>query len=169
MKEKIRTAMDEIQKKTCVRFLPQTKEKNFIIYESHVGCHSHLGMTGGMQSVSLSKGCFRIGTIMHETIHALGYSHMHNHFERDKFVKINWNNISPGHEHNFMKVNPKYFDNFGTSYDYSSVMHYSAGEFTKGPKLLTIVPLNSKYMSVIGQRKQLSPGDVKRINNMYNC
>jgi len=50
---------------------------------------------------------------------------MHNAIERDDYVEIFWNNIEPGFEHNFDRVNPNTFSNFGTVYDLRSVMHYA--------------------------------------------
>lgn len=48
-------------------------------------------------------------------------------------------------------------------------MHYSSGAFAK-PGTKTIVPLKELADGVImGQRTHISDGDIKRINNMYNC
>lgn len=33
----------------------------------------------------------------------------------------------------------------------------------------TIIPKDSKYQDVIGQRRGISIGDVRRINRMYKC
>jgi hypothetical protein len=43
---------------------------------------------------------------------------MQSSAERDEFVKIEWQNITPGHEHNFNKYAKNVVTNFGTSYDY---------------------------------------------------
>lgn len=108
------------------------------------------------------------GIIQHELIHALGYDHMHSHIDRDKFISIKWANIHPDAMENFDTVNPDYFDNYGTNYDLNSVMHYHSKAFSVNGED-TIVPKNSRYRTMIGQRIALSSGDAKRLNNMYNC
>ena len=184
----LKFAMGDIEKYTCVRFVKRSNEIDFVHIYAGDGCHSNLGKIGGQQSLSLQKnGCFSRGTIIHEFIHALGYGekilvlyilikffiiflsdHMHSHAERDKFVEIRWNNIKPQAISNFDKVDPRQFGNFGTSYDLYSLMHYDKTAFTSNGKD-TIVPRNRRYRRVIGQRIGLSVGDVRRINNMYNC
>lgn len=106
---------------------------------------------------------------MHELIHALGYTHMQNHIDRDRYVKIHWDNIEPQHLKNFKKVNLSKYGNFNTFYDYHSVMHYGKDAFAKPGTGLTIVPIVTKYVDEIGQRDKLSKGDRRRINNMYKC
>lgn len=51
-------------------------------------------------------------------MHAVGFYHMQSSAERDEFVKIVWENITPGHEHNFNKYAKNVVTNFGTLYDY---------------------------------------------------
>jgi hypothetical protein len=94
---------------------------------------------------------------------------MQNHAKRDKFVTIYWDNIKPNHASNFEKVNPKATSNFGTNYDYYSVMHYHNNAFAKNPKYVTILAKDSSVADDIGQRKGMSYGDAIRLNNMYNC
>jgi hypothetical protein len=106
---------------------------------------------------------------MHEIIHALGYTHMHNHADRDKYVKIFWNNIKPSEKHNFDKIENLQYSNYNTTYDYYSIMHYDLDNFAINPKLATIYPLDIKYKNIIGKQTMISIGDARRINRMYNC
>lgn len=113
----IRSAMDDIELYTCVRFVHRTHERDFIEIISDRGCWSRLGKSGQKQQLSLQKrGCFYHGIIMHELIHALGFDHMHNHADRDNYVVILDSNIAPGERSNFDKDDPKLFSNFGTPY-----------------------------------------------------
>jgi hypothetical protein len=54
----------------------RSNQTDFVNILSGVGCSSTLGRKGGQQNLSLKKvGCLtKLGTIVHELIHALGYS-----------------------------------------------------------------------------------------------
>lgn len=99
---------------------------------------------------------------------ALGYIHMHSRPDRDKYVSIVWKNIKPMWYKEFAKVNPSVFNYYGTPYDYHSIMHYNSLAFSANGKP-TIVPKDSGYTDIIGQRHGLSEGDIKRINMKYKC
>lgn len=77
---------------------------------------------------------------MFNTLAALGFHHMHSAHDRDKYVKINLNNVKNKHKDNFKKRNGTHF---GGKYDYGSVMHYGPTAFSKNGKP-TIVPKVSK-------------------------
>lgn len=162
--------MYDIEKYTCIEFKTRkNKEPDYLLIKPGNGCSSHLGKIGGRQNVTLQKkGCMSRGTIIHELIHALGYDHMHSDERRDKYIKIIWENIDKKHLHNFDKIDSRKFSDFGTDYDFHSVMHYNPTAFSKNGKR-TILPKNEKYRNVIGQRVGMSKGDAERINNMYNC
>ena len=168
-KVRIVLGMNDLQKYTCVQFVKRSYEDDYIYIHSGHGCNSNLGRIGGMQHVSLQRdGCLSRGTVIHEIIHALGYDHMQNHPDRDSYVYILWNNIYENQKFNFKKDSPWIFSNFNTPYDYYSVMHYEQYAFSKNG-MPTIVPKDSRFSIVIGQRNALSNGDAKRINNMYEC
>lgn len=162
----IRASMDAIELVSCIRFKPRKYAKDYLRIFSGKYCKSHLGRTGGPQPLSLNwRVCFEKGIIIHELLHALGYIHMHNRPDRDKYVKIMWKNIAPQWFSEFDKVNPSNFNHLGTAYDYQSIMHYGATAFTKNGGV-TILTKNGES---IGQRFGLSKGDIRRINNKYNC
>lgn len=165
----IRRAMDAVEAVTCIRFRYRTHQKDFVNIYSGRYCKSNLGRTGGAQEISLNKKrCMEKGIIIHELLHALGYIHMHSRPDRDKYVKINWQNILPQWFSEFNRVNPNIFMQLGTPYDYQSIMHYGSTAFTKNG-LATIVPKNEQYLHTIGQRHGLSEGDINRINIKYKC
>lgn len=112
--------------------------------------------------------CFRKGHVMHELLHALGYIHMHNRPDRDRYIKIFLNNVHPKFIKEFDKVNSGVFNYYGTHYDYNSVMHYDSKAASKNGGR-TILTRDSNYLNAIGQRVSLSLGDIRRINVKYNC
>jgi hypothetical protein len=112
----------EYHKNTCIHFIPRrSTDKDFISIESNpTGCWSSVGRIGGRQVVNLqTPGCVtKIGTVIHELKHALGFLHEQNREERDSFVKINNNNIKQGYEINFDKAKSGEATGFGVKYDY---------------------------------------------------
>ena len=88
-------------------------------------CSSKVGRGGGQQKLKLGKNsCYREKVIVHEFIHAIGFTHEQNRFDRDSYINIIWENVKNGKNNtNFRKVN-KYWLTGGTEYDGKSVMHY---------------------------------------------
>ncbi|XP_030561570.1 seminal metalloprotease 1-like [Drosophila novamexicana] len=172
----IKLAMQIIQNVSCVRFLPAVEDtKNFVeIKVSLSGCWSNVGFLGGKQTLSLpdqgvNQGCFRLGTIQHELLHTLGFLHQQSSPDRDDYVQIAWDNIQPDNISNFQKYNSSRVGNFGATYDYGSIMHYSVSAFKKTAGLDTITPLQSLNGRRMGQRNRMSDADITRLNNMYKC
>ena len=64
-------------------------------------------------------------TTVHEFIHAIGFHHEQNRYDRDDYVKIEWQNIINELEYNFEKVNKDWLTG-DTEYDGKSIMHYKA-------------------------------------------
>jgi hypothetical protein len=162
--------MDGLESVTCIKIVPRTTEDSYIKIISNKTCVSYVGrISQPGQIISLDNpGCMSTGIIQHELIHALGFVHMHMHKDRDDYVDIQWANIEKGKEVAFDKANSMLFGNYDTPYDFESVMHYAPNDFSINGKP-TIVPKNRNWLSKMGQRVGVSEGDIKRINNMYNC
>ncbi|GBP12081.1 Zinc metalloproteinase nas-13 [Eumeta japonica] len=81
----------------------KSKTKAYLPVATGNGCYSNVGYNPGAssddgevhQSLNLAKGCFRHGTVVHEMLHTLGFYHMQSTYDRDDYVKINWENIIP--------------------------------------------------------------------------
>jgi hypothetical protein len=125
------------------------------------GCWSQVGRRGGRQDLSLSAGC-GFGAAVHEFGHAVGLWHEQSREDRDRFVRINWNNIRPGRAHNFNQ-HISDGDDIG-GYDYGSIMHYGRTAFSSNGQP-TIEPLTQGAQ--IGQRNGLSAGDIAAVRAMY--
>jgi len=93
---------------------------------------------------------------------------MHSSPDRDNFVTIQTQNINPSAISNFRATSSSSYWNFGTTYDYNSIMHYGNKAFSRNGGY-TMITKDQRYFSKIGQRNGLSVGDIARINNMYKC
>eukprot|EP00794_Sanderia_malayensis_P015010 gene15010-16559_t len=101
----IMRAIKEWESHTCLKFVERTTESSYIEFFNRCsGCWSFVGRTGGKQNICLSRGCLRIGTIVHEI----------------------------GVKHNFRKYSNSKIDSLGTPYDYLSVMQYGKTAFGNG-------------------------------------
>uniref|UniRef100_A0A336LB77 Metalloendopeptidase n=1 Tax=Culicoides sonorensis TaxID=179676 RepID=A0A336LB77_CULSO len=163
----IRQAINEYHNKTCLKLRPLKKsDVNWIeIVGSKSGCWSSVGMQGDGQLLNLqTPNCVRFGVVLHELMHAVGFYHQQSASNRDNFVKIHWENIKDGREHNFNKYNETAITDFGIEYDYKSVMHYSGKAFSKNQKP-TIEALKGNV--TLGQRNGFTESDIKKLNVMY--
>ncbi|XP_071334964.1 low choriolytic enzyme-like [Trachinotus anak] len=164
-RSQIFAALKDFESKTCIRFVPRAAQRAYLSIEPRYGCSSLLGRIGDKQVVSLQRyGCIRHGIIQHELLHVLGFYHEHTRSDRDRYVRINWENVNEYFVYNFQKMDT---DNLYTPYDYSSVMHYGRTAFGKyGAE--TITPTRDPS-APIGQRDRISDIDILRINKLYKC
>jgi acylphosphatase len=158
--ERVTEAIEHIQQRTNLRLVPRTSERNFVTFRPGSGCSSQVGMRGNEQFITLAEGCDR-GSTIHEICHAAGVWHEQSREDRDRFVRILWQNIQAGMEHNFNQHITD-GDDVG-NYDFGSIMHYPRWAFSRNGQD-TIQPLGDQE---IGQRQGLSDGDVAAINLMY--
>ncbi|XP_026091530.1 high choriolytic enzyme 1-like [Carassius auratus] len=165
-KSVIANAMSTFHSRTCIRFVARSTQTDYISIENRDGCFSSLGRTGGKQVVSLNRqGCVFHSIVQHELLHALGFYHEQTRSDRDQYVRINWENISPNMAYNFQKQNT---NNQNTPYDYGSVMHYGRTAFSIRRGLETITPIPDRTVQ-IGQMQGMSNIDILRVNKLYGC
>ncbi|XP_049640521.1 astacin-like metalloendopeptidase [Suncus etruscus] len=159
-------AFAEFERLTCVKFVSYQGQRDFVSIVPMSGCFSSVGRNGGMQVVSLSLACLKKGKgiVLHELMHVLGFWHEQSRADRDHYVQINWKEIQPGFEINFMKTRNS---NMLAPYDYSSIMHYGRFAFSRRGQP-TIVPLWDPKIH-IGQRWNLSSSDISRVLRLYEC
>nr|CAB43519.1 zinc proteinase [Astacus astacus] len=165
----ILSGMQELEEKTCIRFVPRTTESDYVeIFTSGSGCWSYVGRISGAQQVSLqANGCVYHGTIIHELMHAIGFYHEHTRMDRDNYVTINYQNVDPSMTSNFdIDTYSRYV---GEDYQYYSIMHYGKYSFSiQWGVLETIVPLqNGIDLTDPYDKAHMLQTDANQINNLY--
>ncbi|XP_055711470.1 hatching enzyme 1.2-like [Phlebotomus papatasi] len=167
----IQAAINSYHSYTCISFVErQASHRDYVsIQNTGTGCWSSVGRIGGGQIVNLqSPGCtVKVGTVIHELMHAIGFLHEQNREDRNNYVQILTDNIQFGFEADFQPAASGSTNDFGVAYDYSSVMHYSSTAFSKNG-LPTIVPV-LPFTGEMGQREGFAESDVAKIRRMYSC
>ncbi|KAK1175725.1 tolloid-like protein 1 isoform X1 [Acipenser oxyrinchus oxyrinchus] len=166
-------AMRHWEKHTCVTFIERTDEESYIVFTYRpCGCCSYVGRRGnGPQAISIGKNCDKFGIVVHELGHVIGFWHEHTRPDRDDHVTIIRENIQPGQEYNFLKMEPGEVNSLGEQYDFDSIMHYARNTFSRGMFLDTILPSRDEngIRPAIGQRTRLSKGDIAQARKLYRC
>uniref|UniRef100_A0A803WAR0 Metalloendopeptidase n=1 Tax=Ficedula albicollis TaxID=59894 RepID=A0A803WAR0_FICAL len=126
-------AMRHWEKYTCVTFIERSDEESYIVFTYRpCGCCSYVGRRGnGPQAISIGKNCDKFGIVVHELGHVIGFWHEHTRPDRDDHVTIIRENIQPGQEYNFLKMEPGEVNSLGEPYDFDSIMHYARNTFSR--------------------------------------
>jgi tolkin protein len=168
-------AMRHWENFTCISFVERSPEdSNYILFtERACGCCSFVGKRGnGPQAISIGKNCDKLGIVIHELGHVVGFWHEHTRPDRDEHVQIIFKNILPGQEYNFNTLTSAEVNSLDEAYDYDSIMHYARNTFARSTYLDTILPRrdpSTTYRPEIGQRVRLSAGDITQANKLYQC
>jgi hypothetical protein len=139
-KQKIQSALQEIEANTNVRFYNATCEPlidptygfqypniEFWALGNQDTSDSALGRQGGVQRINLADFAFDWFTnsvIIHEICHALGMRHEQTRIDRDTYVNINTGNLTAKGAAQFAKPSTNYYQS--GAYDFNSVMGYSS-------------------------------------------
>lgn len=164
----IHRAMRTIERKTCVKFVKRTSQRSFVNILYTGGCTSFVGRAGGAQKLTLGGACPNgVQTIIHELMHALGFEHEHQRFDRDKYIKIIMENVDPTKRYSFkLEPNSRLY-HVPIPFDYNSVMLYPAYAFAKKAGLVTMISRTTTPIKDFHQKPAISDGDVASINYVY--
>nr|CAD2129165.1 unnamed protein product [Meloidogyne enterolobii] len=183
----IKKAMDKISDNTCVKFRPRRRNENdYVDIQNKIneGCYTTVGQIRGRQVLMLESGweescgwgclltypgCTDHSTVIHELMHKVGLWHEQMRYDRDKYIKIHWENIIPGLENQFGKIGQIQSTTYNLPYDYTSVMQYKKNAGARKENLVTMETLDKRYTDVIGNSKDASPEDYKKICSIYKC
>uniref|UniRef100_A0A0K0DH08 Metalloendopeptidase n=1 Tax=Angiostrongylus cantonensis TaxID=6313 RepID=A0A0K0DH08_ANGCA len=152
---------------TCIDFVENNTAVERIDVIRSDGCFSYVGKIGRTQSFSLGEGCESIGTASHELGHALGFARTQSRHDRDSFITLLPENFLDGWMTEFVKEAEHSNYNYNLTYDYGSIIHYSAGNVSKNGQP-TMVPRLPKYLKTLGSRI-ISFYDKLMMNLHYGC
>ena len=117
-------------------------------------------MNGGAQELAISSFCQDEHSVLHETLHALGFHHEQQRPDRDDHIEV-----IPAlqNEYNFKPIQDSRIIG---PYDMESVMHYdqSYGRTSQAWR-----PLSGGIPARSDGRTRLSPGDTAALNQLYGA
>lgn len=165
MAASLQAAMAEIGSRVRVQFVPRTTEVDYVLVRDANLNSSPIGRQGGAQNLFLSDWGNRF-EIVHALMHVLGFWHEHQRPDRDQYVQVQTANVDPLRAVEFAVV--PIGTTYGLPYDFDSVMHFGGTEASaNGQSTILVLPPNQAQQATIGQRTQLSPGDVEALRRTY--
>jgi len=162
-----KSAISEIEKVSCVRFVKRKYQKDYVKVITGDGCYSIIGRDGGEQNLSLGSGCYRKGIAIHEVMHVLGFFHEQSRLDRDKHVAVFYNNALLDSRRQFKKYKPYEGDTLNEPYDPDSIMHYGNKAFSRNGA--STILFRKDITKKLGQRNKLSDIDKIQLNKLYRC
>merc|ERR1712126_27670 len=168
-KQSMKQWLDEFGKVSCVKVVPWSDQKDYVLIVNEDGCWSYVGRQNGEQKISLEKnGCVWRSTVIHEFLHAAGFWHEQSRLDRDKYIRVALENVPEDARNNFNKVDASYAKDIG-NYDYQSVMQYRSTAFSMNGKK-TMIRLDGKT-DELGQSEDgtFTKDDIFKLKTLYKC
>ncbi len=155
-----------LQLQGFMQWVARTNQTDFVAFNlteaaEFPACFSQVGRVGGRQNIGGSRGC-GTGVLVHEMGHAVGMWHEQQRDDRNRWLRINTENVDPSYVGNYDPIaNTR---DIG-GHDYGSIMHYANYGFTKifRPALESI-PAGIR----IGARDRYSEADIEAMRRLYD-
>ncbi|MGE3172616.1 MAG: M12 family metallopeptidase [Planctomycetota bacterium] len=165
MQASMALAMQEISSRVRVTFAPRAAEVDHVVIRDATINSSPIGRQGGAQQLLIANWNQRF-EMVHALLHVLGFWHEHQRPDRDTFVAVDFQVVDPLRAVEFQVV--PIGQTYGLAYDLDSVLHFGGTEGALGgAQAITVLPPNQAQQATIGQRTQLSPGDVEALRRTY--
>ncbi|KAJ1357158.1 hypothetical protein KIN20_015229 [Parelaphostrongylus tenuis] len=167
-------AMMRIEENTCIKFRERQYESDFVDIRNRRGhgCYTSVGRYPGRNLLVLEANeestCMEVHIVQHELLHVIGLWHEHMRYDRDKYIRVYYQNIVPGYEDQFEKVSPLQSSVYDIPYDYRSLMHYTKTAFARRGRI-SMETRDPSYMDVIGRQKDASTRDYQKVCKIYSC
>ncbi|KAJ1356427.1 Astacin (Peptidase M12A) [Parelaphostrongylus tenuis] len=158
----------EWSKDTCVTFKENNTAADKVVIYNWLGCGTYIGKIGGNQSLYLGQNCDTIHRTAHELGHTLGLFHTQSRPDRDEHITIIWKNIREYLWPEFGRYGNKTINTYNLTYDYGSIMHYSAKSASNSNKIVMRPRPDGRYLQTIGS-PMISFYDKLAVNLHYNC
>ena len=162
----VEKAIEEFEKKTNLKFIKRSDQEDYVSFErADLNCYSKVGLQGGKQVIGVSKGCGK-PQILHELMHTIGFFHEQNRPDRDKYIRILYENIEEEYWTQFDKISIWAHEEPTFPFSFDTIMLYNSTYFrregTEDYSMVTIQgdPFLHEYQS-------LTETDIKRINILY--
>ncbi|XP_057665471.1 zinc metalloproteinase nas-14-like [Diorhabda carinulata] len=160
----IKSAMDIFKQYTCIRFRSRTDSDQEYLFISGNSSECSTTSKNEFVLIELAPDCLlRVGTTLHEFMHAMGFAHEHMRPDREEYINILTENIQNGYEDQFEILTE--YDTLGLPYDFDSVLHYSPWAFqSKDAPTIEAKDNYIEFQERMGQRAGFSKGDIAKIN-----
>ncbi|XP_072934724.1 uncharacterized protein [Epargyreus clarus] len=136
------------------------------VRSSEPGCQCPSpGIPKGNQELKINADCFNsVNDLLHLFVHVLGLDHQHNMYDRDSYLHILWDKLTPEIKKEMQKKLPP-AASMGFPYDYQSVMHYPWLQIKNGVTNIMYPIWNDGWG--MGHWQGLSSTDVHKLNLIY--
>ena len=164
-KWRIEWAVKHIMANTKIKMIPRDRHRDYVYFKYNGkdgGCNSSIGRRWGKQYIRVPDWCSK-GSIVHEILHAIGLRHEQTRWDRNNYVKIHWNNIKKGQQHNFRRL--FFYTRSYTEFDFDSIMLYGPYSFANDVSKPTITRRDGTLYPV--NREGMSELDKITVAKMY--